>query len=66
MTKLNVPDMSCGHCKAAVEKAIHGLDATASVAVDLEHRTVTVDDRLDLSAVQAALSAQGYPSSPAG
>ncbi|HGG64062.1 MAG TPA: copper chaperone, partial [Rhodobacteraceae bacterium] len=22
MRKLNIPDMTCGHCKAAVEKAV--------------------------------------------
>ena len=33
--RLSVPDMSCGHCKAAVERAIAEKDATASVTVDL-------------------------------
>lgn len=35
MTKLNVPGMSCGHCKAAVEKAVAGVDPGAHVDVDL-------------------------------
>jgi hypothetical protein len=26
MITLNVPDMSCGHCKATVEKAVAGVD----------------------------------------
>ncbi|MHA1544833.1 MAG: heavy-metal-associated domain-containing protein, partial [Alphaproteobacteria bacterium] len=43
MTKLNVPEMSCGHCKAAIEKAVAGIDADARVTVDLENRTVSIE-----------------------
>ena len=42
MTKFNVPDMSCGHCKRAVEDAIASVDAGATVRVDLETRKVEV------------------------
>lgn len=66
MTKLNVPDMSCGHCKMAVEKAIHAIDATAEVTVDLDQKTVSFPDALNQPAVLAALQAAGYPASPAG
>ena len=65
MTTLNVPDMSCGHCKAAIEKALHGLDATAEIKVDLDSKTVEVPDSLPLDKVQAALKAEGYDSTPA-
>jgi len=63
--KLNVPDMSCGHCKSAVEKSIHALDAAAEVIVDLNAKTVALPDTLDLSAVLAALDTAGYPASVA-
>ena len=61
MTKLNIPEMSCGHCKMAVEKAVHGLSADAKVEVDLTAKTVNVPDSLDLDQVLAALKTAGYP-----
>ena len=60
MTKLNVPDMSCGHCKAAVEKAVAGVDAGASVDVDLENRTVSIRSAVTDAALIDALKAGGY------
>jgi len=60
MTKLNVPDMSCGHCKATVEKAVAGVDAGASVDVDLGDRTVSIDSSAPAAALIDALKASGY------
>ena len=60
MTKLNVPDMSCGHCKAAVEKAVAGVDACASVDVDLENRTVSIQSDVTDAALIDALKDGGY------
>lgn len=65
MTRLNIPDMTCGHCKAAVEKAVASVDATAKVAVDLDARTVDIDSSADLAALLAALKAEGYAATPA-
>ncbi|HHI69504.1 MAG TPA: copper chaperone [Rhodobacteraceae bacterium] len=65
MTKLNVPDMTCGHCKAAVEKAVASVDAGAKVAVDLDTRTVEIDSSADLSAILAALKEEGYEATQA-
>ncbi|MBN7783782.1 heavy-metal-associated domain-containing protein [Ponticoccus gilvus] len=58
--KFNVPEMSCGHCTAAIEKAVTAADPGASVACDLTERTVTVDSRLDAGAIQTALKGAGY------
>ena len=60
MTKLNVPDMSCGHCKAAIEKAVARVDANATVNVDLENRTVSIDSTITDSALIDALKEGGY------
>jgi len=60
MTKLNVPDMSCGHCKAAIEKAVAGVDAKASVSVDLDNRTVSITSTINDAALIDALKAGGY------
>jgi copper chaperone len=59
--KLNVPDMTCGHCAAAVTKAVKGIDASAAVDVDLATRTVAVRTVADLDKVSAALADVGYP-----
>ena len=65
MTKLNVPDMTCGHCKAAVEKAVASVDTDAKVAVDLETRTVEIDTNADMAAILAALKEEGYEATKA-
>lgn len=64
--KLTVPDMSCGHCKAAVERALAGAAPGATVSVDLPARTVTVTGPADEAAVLAALAGEGYPATAAG
>jgi len=61
MTTFSVPDMSCGHCKAAVENAIHAIDAKAQITVDLTAKTVGVADGPGVEAVLAALQTAGYP-----
>lgn len=60
MTTFSVPDMTCGHCKAAVEAAIASVDADATVAVDLATRTVAVTSTRPHAAVIAALRDGGY------
>ncbi len=60
MTKLNVPEMSCGHCKATIEKAVAGVDADARVSVDLENRTVSIESAIADAALIDALKAEGF------
>lgn len=60
----HVPDMSCGHCTAAIEKALKAVDAKAIIDTDLESKTVIVDSREDAATLQSALSEAGYPASP--
>ena len=57
-----VPDMTCGHCKAAVEAAI--AEAGGHATVDLAAKTVTVEG-LDLTRAANAIRAAGYEVSPA-
>lgn len=61
MTTLHIPDMSCGHCKAAVEKAITILDPEAHIHFDMEARQIALDSALSIAKVQAALAEAGYP-----
>ncbi|WP_102225890.1 heavy-metal-associated domain-containing protein [Acidimangrovimonas sediminis] len=62
---LTIPDMSCGHCKAAVEGAVTGADPAAKVAVDLETKTAKVETALAPAQVLAALNEAGYPATAA-
>lgn len=61
MLKLNVPDMTCGHCVGVITKAIQSVDAGAKVDVDLKTQIVTIDANLDGAAFTQALEAAGYP-----
>lgn len=61
MTILSVPDMSCGHCKGAVEAALAAIPGAGVVSVDLATRRVTTSGQPDPAAVLAALDAAGYP-----
>lgn len=60
MLKLNVPDMTCGHCASVIEKAVKSVDPAASVTVDLGSKLVTVKTGAALADVSAAVDAAGY------
>lgn len=58
--KLSIPDMTCGHCKATVERTLIDLDSEADVIVDLLSRTVKVTTRTPDGMVLQALASEGY------
>ena len=60
MPSFNIPDMTCGHCKETVEKAISDLDGSAKVVVDLDTHNTDVDTQADTGAIVAALKVAGY------
>lgn len=60
MTRLNVPDMSCGHCTATIEKAIKAIDPTAKVSCDLGTHNVEVESILTERALSEAVRSAGY------
>lgn len=58
-----VEGMSCGHCKAAVEKAVSALPGVELADVDLAAKTLTVKfDRLKttLEHIKAVVDEEGY------
>lgn len=56
-----VPDMTCGHCKAAVTKEISALPGVESVVVDLDSKAVEVTGSdLNDVAIRAAIEEAGY------
>ena len=62
--RLNVPDVSCGHCKGAIEGALRGLAGIEDATVDLETKAVTVtfdETVVDRTSVVRAVEAAGYP-----
>jgi copper chaperone len=60
MLKLNVPDMTCGHCAGTVTKAVQSVDSQASVTVDLPLKTVSIVTAADAEKISQAVEAAGY------
>jgi copper chaperone len=60
---LSVPDVSCSHCKAAIENAVSLLAGVDRVEVEVDSRSVDVylDVNGDLGAVRSAIEDEGYP-----
>ena len=57
----SVPDVSCGHCRAAITSEVSTVDGVDSVEVDLDAKTVTVTgELLDEAAILAAIDDAGY------
>jgi copper chaperone len=57
----SVPDISCEHCKHAIEGEVSQVQGVASVEVDVDAKTVTVSgEPLDEQAIVAAIDEAGY------
>ncbi|MBC8363430.1 MAG: heavy-metal-associated domain-containing protein [Actinobacteria bacterium] len=56
----HVPDISCDHCKRAIEEALDGLPDIDSAVVTVDLRDVAVDGSASDEAVIAAISEAGY------
>lgn len=62
-TKLSVPDMSCTHCKAAVEGSLNALSGIESSNADFETGVVEViydENRVTSEEIEGAVEAAGY------
>jgi copper chaperone len=55
-----VPDISCGHCKSAIEGEVGSLDDVETVEVDIDGRSVRVEGEADDAAIRAAIEEAGY------
>jgi copper chaperone len=64
MTKFSVPDMTCGHCKKAIEEALHKLDAGAQIEIDLDNHIVALTSAAAPDSAIAAIKEAGYTASP--
>ncbi len=65
MTTFHVPDMSCGHCRKAIETAIGAVDGTARIDCDLDAHLVKIDSALPAGTLAATLQSAGYPATVA-
>lgn len=65
MTKTySVPDVSCGHCKMAIERAVGAMDGVDRVEVDVERKSVSIDFDETVTneeAILATMKEEGYP-----
>jgi len=62
-TKLNVPDMSCAHCKVAVEGSLNALSGIERSNANFESGVVEVtydEDRVSPEEIEGAVEAAGY------
>ena len=62
-TTFKVPDMSCGHCKAAVEAELNKLPGVENSDADLEKSTVAVrfdESRVSIEQLKGAIEQAGY------
>jgi len=59
-----VPDVSCEHCKSAIEGALRPLGGVHSATVDVDGKTTTVDydeNVINRRAIAAVIEQEGYP-----
>jgi copper chaperone len=65
MQRFHLPDMSCGHCVAAITEALKAADPEARIDIDRDARTAAVDSALPRETLAAALTEAGYTPAPA-
>lgn len=56
----DVPAISCGHCKMAIEGEVGGVAGVDLVSVDIDARTVRVEGEAADEAIRAAIDEAGY------
>ncbi len=59
-TELNISGMTCGHCQAAVTKALKGVPGVEHAQVDLKSGKATVEGQVDPQLLLAAVTEEGY------
>ena len=60
MQQFTVTGMTCGHCEAAVMRAIKQLDPAAVVQIDRAANRVDVESSQPRDAIAAAIREEGY------
>ena len=66
MIAFKVDDMTCGHCVRTITQAVKGVDAGATLRIDLASHRVEIDTaKADQRQLQAAIADAGYTPHPA-
>ena len=60
MQQFTVTGMTCGHCEAAVMRAIKQFDPAAAVTIDRAANRVQVESSQPRDAIAAAIREEGY------
>jgi copper chaperone len=58
--ELNVTGMTCGHCQAAVTKALKNVPGVTDVKVDLQSGKAIVEGNTDPQSLIGAVAEEGY------
>jgi len=59
--QFKVPDMDCQSCVSSIEKAVHQIDAQASVAADLKTKQVIIgSEKAEVHEMMAAIEKAGF------
>jgi copper chaperone len=64
LESFKVPDVSCEHCRSAIEGALRPLGGVRSAQVDVDGKTTIVDydeNVIDRRAIAAVIEEEGYP-----
>lgn len=66
MIAFKVDDMTCGHCVQTITQAVKGVDAGATLRIDLASHRVEIDStKLDPGRLRDAIADAGYTPVPA-
>jgi copper chaperone len=60
MTEFEVSNMTCGHCVAAITKAVQTADPGARLDIDLATKRVRIEGTADAERYAAAIREAGY------
>jgi copper chaperone len=58
--ELNVKGMACGHCEAAVARAVQGVAPQVEVAIDRAYGRVEIIGAVDAERIIGAIRAVGF------
>lgn len=60
MIEFQVSNMTCGHCVAAITKAVKSADPAATVEIDLAAKQVRIQGNLDAARYAGLIRDAGY------
>ena len=58
--QFKVPEMTCGHCKMRIEKAMNGSGEVSELNIDLQSKTVSLESELPVEGLIRLFDEAGY------